>query len=69
MTAYKNQHYIPQFYLKNFASDDLGKAINLYNLKSKKHIRNVPIRHQASRDYFYGKDLKIENFLAKLETE
>lgn len=62
----KNQHYIPQFCLRKFASCS-NKVINLYNLDSKKFIKNASIKHQACKDYFYGKDIAIENALAYFE--
>lgn len=66
MSDKKNQHYIPQFCLRKFASDS-NKVINLYNLDSKKFIKNASIKHQACKNYFYGKDIAIENALAYFE--
>lgn len=66
MSDKKNQHYVPQFCLRKFASDS-NKLINLYNLDSKKIIRNANIKHQACKDYFYGQDISIENALSHFE--
>lgn len=66
MSNKKNQHYVPQFCLRNFSSDS-SKVINLYNLESKKIIKNAAIKHQACKDYFYSKDTTIETFLAEFE--
>ena len=62
----KNQHYVPQFCLRKFASDS-DKVINLYNLDSKKFIRNASIKHQACKDYFYSQDIAIENTFSHFE--
>ncbi|WP_395029684.1 DUF4238 domain-containing protein [Alcaligenes aquatilis] len=66
MADKKNQHYVPQMYLRNFASGS-KKAINLYNIPAKRKISNASIKGQCSASYFYGKDLKIENALQDLE--
>ena len=66
MSNKKNQHYVPQFYLRKFSSES-DKVINLYNLDSKKFIKNATIKHQASENYFYGKNIEIENALAYFE--
>lgn len=65
----KNQHFVPQFYLRFFSSDNAGKCINLYNKKLKIHIPNASLKHQASRNYFYDKDGSIETRLAQVESE
>lgn len=69
MPAFKNQHFVPQCYLRPFGNKDQEKAksINLFNLKSHKLIKNAPIKNQCSHDYFYGKDLHIEKILHKFE--
>lgn len=61
----KYQHYVPQFYLKNFS--DNGKSVGMYIFETKKHIKNSAIRENFGKNYFYGKDKKIEEGLAKLE--
>lgn len=66
MSNKKNQHYVPQFCLRKFASDS-DKVINLYNLDSKKLIRNAAIKHQACKDYFYGQDIAIEDTFSHFE--
>lgn len=65
MPQKKNQHYVPQFYLKNFSDD--GKMIGVYILKDKKYISKAPIKNQASKDYMYSKDPTMENALGNLE--
>ena len=67
MAEKKKQHYIPRFYLKLF-SDEHKKSIDLFNIKSKKHIRNANLKNQCYEPYFYGKDLRLENAFGELET-
>lgn len=67
MAIRKNQHFVPKFYLKLFATDAGEHSIGLYNLRSRKYVPNASIRHQASSDYFYGKDGIVESDLEKLE--
>ncbi len=61
----KNQHYVPQFYQRYFSSD--GKMIGAYVLEQKKIISAAPIKNQASGDYFYSPNMKIEEALTSLE--
>ena len=64
MSVKKNQHYVPQSYLRLFSYDK--KNIGVYN--SAKDITTIgPIRHQASDDYFYSEDLDIEDRLKDIE--
>lgn len=63
----KNQHYIPQFYLKNFSVNNNRNQIGLYNLHNKIYRLDATIKNQASAKYFYGKDLDIENYFQKIE--
>jgi Protein of unknown function (DUF4238) len=65
MPANKSQHYVPQFYLRNFSKGD--KCIGLYNLRSSKTVEQASIRDQACKDYFYGKDLYLEKRLMDME--
>lgn len=65
MAEKKNQHYVPQFYQRNFSVD--GKTTGVFVLGSSKYIPASPIKNQASADYFYSKNLKIEDAISKLE--
>ncbi len=67
MASNKNQHFVPQCYLKNFATDKSKAAICLYNLDRKKLIKNAPIKNQCSKNYFYGEDLVLEKALQPIE--
>lgn len=67
MASNKNQHYVPQCYLKKFATDESKAAICVYNLDRKKLIKNAPIKNQCSKNYFYGDDLVLEKSLQPIE--
>lgn len=63
----KDQHFNPQFYLRNFSADENGRSIHLYNIARAKCIFGASIAGQCSRPYFYGKDGRVESGLAMLE--
>jgi len=65
MANNKNQHFVPQAYLKAFGN---GRAIDIFNLVNG-GIRNAPIKGQCSKDYFYGEDLVVEKQLSQFEGE
>ncbi|WP_262910047.1 DUF4238 domain-containing protein [Chryseobacterium gleum] len=67
--AKKNQHYIPRFYLRYFSFMKNLKQIGIYNVNTNFFKQDVPLKHQCSKDFIYGEDEKIENFLSKLEGE
>lgn len=67
MPQNKRQHYVPRAYLRPFSVNQEGVAIHLYNLRADKAIPNAPLKSQCARDYFYGKDLKLEGLLQKVE--
>lgn len=58
MSAFKNQHFVPQVYLRSFSTDK--RSINAYNINRKKYIEQASIKGQCSKDFFYGKDLTLE---------
>lgn len=60
----KNQHYIPQFYLKRFGKN--GK-IDVYDIKNKKFIPNSNVSNFASKRFFYDIDTnKLDSELSIL---
>ncbi len=61
----KNQHYVPQFYQRNFSNDD--KNIGAYLLEKSKYVPSAPIKTQSSGDYFYSENMKIEKTLGAME--
>ncbi|MBD1844312.1 DUF4238 domain-containing protein [Cyanobacteria bacterium FACHB-63] len=67
MADKKKQHYIPRFYLKNFSLNNSERAIRIFNLASSKFIPSGNLKDQAYKNYFYGRDLKLENALGILE--
>ena len=70
MPENKNQHYVSQFHLKNFSFEGNRKTISLFTIASNKFIGNKPpIKGQASEDYFYGKDSKLDEVLKHFEDQ
>ncbi len=65
MAENKNQHYVPQFYLRNFSEN--GRHIGIYNIPSDRFVQGGAIKHEASANYFYGKDSAIDERLRKIE--
>lgn len=76
MAEKKNQHYVPQAYLRNFSVDKK----NLWILNLKTHtsyfgpIRTEktyhgPIKTQASLSYFYTKNIEVEDNLSYVEMD
>lgn len=67
MPKRKKHHYVPKFYLKEFANDKGEFAI--FNLKDEKCIEAVPYKDQCYKAYFYGKDGIWEERLGEMETK
>ena len=68
----KRQHFVPKFYLRQFSPDISvrvrdRKTINILNLRRGQLIRNVGLKEQCYRDFFYGRDRVRENQFAELE--
>jgi hypothetical protein len=64
MAYKKNQHYVPQFYFKNFNN---GKVfISSYIVKKNIIIPSCSVADQASKDYFYG-DSNAEDQVCLIE--
>jgi hypothetical protein len=62
----KDQHYVPQFYLRNFGE---GDSIALFNLKRRVHVNCASIPGQCQRAYLYGKDGPVEPLLTEVERQ
>ena len=60
--SHKFQHYVPQFYLKNFSSNN--KSVGIYNFNVNKYISNASIKDNFGKNYFYGDDKRIEMALS-----
>lgn len=58
-----NQHYVPQYYLKNFSVNNL---LHIYDLKTKKHFTNS-IRNTAFKKFFYNVDVNLFNKILEHE--
>lgn len=69
MASKKNQHFVPQFYLRRFSNTLKSPYINLFNYKSQKFISNAAIKKQASINNFYDNDNLVEDTLSLIERE
>jgi hypothetical protein len=65
MPANKKHHYVPRFYLRQFASD--GQSVSLFNFRQGRSISGANLRNQCYRDYMYGKDGEHEYNLSQIE--
>lgn len=63
----KNQHFVPQFYLRYFSCADSNKLVCTFHLPSGRYAPHAKIRDHACDDYFYGKD-GVEEALQKFES-
>lgn len=66
MVEYKKQHYVPQFYLRQFSHD--GKKVYVYNLSHKKAFL-VKINNICQEGFFYCDDSELEKSLGKIEVK
>lgn len=57
-------HYVPQFYLKNFSGNN---SIGVYNFERNKFIDEAAIRKVGGKDHLYGKDQCLEDWFQNLE--
>lgn len=67
MASFKNQHYVPKCYLRQFGEGLEDSAINIYNIDRHRAIASASLRHQCSGSYFYGEDLELEKILQEVE--
>lgn len=66
MASNKNQHFVPRCFLRPFAVPG-SEAINLYNIDRQAFIEKASLKHQCARDYFYGKDERLERAIRFVE--
>lgn len=66
-TSKKNQHYVPQFYLRNFSFKNNQTQIGIYNINNSFFYQSAPLKNQASKNFFYGYDGVVEDYLCDLE--
>ncbi len=64
MPENKKQHYVPQFYIRNFSKDK--KRVFIYHLESKQVFLS-PINSTCQDKYFYGLAPDFEKLLAEFE--
>lgn len=69
MATNKNQHFVPRVHLRAFATPTTEDAIHLYNIDRDKVVLNAPLKHQCSRDYFYGRDARLDEAIQAVERE
>jgi len=69
MSNKKNQHFVPKLHLRNFSFEKNNKQIGVYNIHTGFFIQKAKLKFQASKPFFYGKDLDIENFLQIVESD
>jgi Protein of unknown function (DUF4238) len=65
MPQNKSHHFVPQFLLRFFSAD--GSSVGLYNLRSGEIVPRASLKHQACRDWFYGRDGQAERALGQIE--
>lgn len=65
MSEKKRQHYVPKFYMRNFANTN--QAFMVYLLEQRKILGPVPYKGQCYKDYYYGADGVWENQLSEME--
>src|SRR6516162_2235283 len=54
MAEQKRHHFVPQFYLRNFAIDERARRVGLFNIRRDQFVAATSIRSQAQRDKLYG---------------
>ena len=66
MSNKKNNHYVPQFHLRQWSSNK--KTIMAYNISKDIYIKEASIKNQASKNYLYGHNNNFEDIMGKIET-
>jgi len=61
----RNQHYVPQFYLRRFSKD--WKSVRAWLVERDRLIPCASIKGQCSESYLYGYEQTVERGLAQLE--
>lgn len=64
-TASRENHFVPQFYLRYFSAD--GKRINLFNFSLNRTITGTSIKHQCSSHNFYDFAPQLERDFSEIE--
>jgi len=66
MTTGREQHYIPKFYLKRFASEESLGHFSVYRLRDRTNIVKASIKQQAREKDFYGTE-GLDDLLQEIE--
>jgi hypothetical protein len=64
----KSQHFVSQFYLRNFGHGDSRALICLFNRRTGLYVSHAPIKTQACADYFYERGDSVEIALGEMES-
>lgn len=67
MASNKNQHFVPRCHLRPFTKGEEGASICVFNLDRQQFFVNASVKHQCSRDYFYGKSDALERAIRFIE--
>ena len=68
-TQKEKQHYVPKFFLRRFSYQNDGKTIGVFNPTTDLFFPRGPLKTQAYRPYFYGRDGSLEDQLSLVEGE
>jgi hypothetical protein len=66
--AHRLQHFVPQFYLGNFAEPS-GRRMSLFLLAKRELVRGVTPQSQCRRPRYYDREPGLEAWLADLESD
>lgn len=67
MPTNKNQHFVPQFYLRRFSRDK--KSVGMLLIKNGNVVETASISDQCSKRWFYGKDeMGIDGLFTSMES-
>lgn len=62
-----SNHYVPQFYLRNFSIN--RKSVGMIRVEESKYIKEASIKKQVCKDYLYGDNDTIENWFQEIENK
>lgn len=66
MPANRRQHYVPQFYLRQFSGPG-GGTIGVWRVSSGRFIPQAKLKGQAAKAWFYGEDGEAERHFGSIE--
>lgn len=66
MVAYRNQHFVPEMYLRLFNGGH-RHMIDIVPMRTGKLVRSASLHDQASRNWFYDDDGSVERPLSEIE--